>query len=83
MACGTPVIASEVGGLAYLVRDGETGFTIPAEEPDTLCEKLTWLLSDGKLHAKMSRQAAEYAKDYAWENIAKQIVEVYDELLNF
>jgi len=38
MACGTPVIASEVGGLAYLVRDGETGFTIPAEEPDTLCE---------------------------------------------
>jgi len=46
MACGTPVIASEVGGLAYLVHDGETGFTIPAEEPDTLCEKLTWLLND-------------------------------------
>ena len=81
MACGTPVIASEVGGLAYLVRDGETGFTIPAEEPDTLCEKLTWLLTDGELHAKMSRQAAEYAKDYAWENIAKQILEVYKELL--
>ena len=81
MACGTPVIASEVGGLAYLVRDGETGFTIPAEEPDTLCEKLTWLLTDGDLHAKMSRQAAEYAKDYAWENIAKQVVEVYNELL--
>jgi len=81
MACGTPVVASEVGGLAYLVRDGETGFTIPAEEPDTLCEKLTWLLNDGELHARMSRQAAEYAKDYAWEKIAKQIVGVYDELL--
>ena len=81
MACGTPVIASEVGGLAYLVRDGETGFTIPAEEPDTLCEKLSWLLNDPELHATMSRKAAEYAQDYAWEKIAKQIVEVYEELV--
>lgn len=80
MSCGTPVIASEVGGLAYLVRDGETGFTIPAEEPDTLCEKLTWLLNDGELHTKMSRQAAEYAQDYAWEKIATQVVEVYKNL---
>jgi D-inositol-3-phosphate glycosyltransferase len=82
MACGTPVIASEVGGLAYLVRDGETGFTIPAEEPDTLCEKLTWLLNDDALHRKMSGQAAEYAQDYAWEKIAKQIVGVYEGLVN-
>jgi len=81
MACGTPVIASEVGGLAYLVRDGETGFTIPAEEPDKLCDKLSWLLNDGVLHARMSRQAAEYAKDYAWKKIARQIVGVYEELL--
>jgi len=81
MACGTPVIASEVGGLAYLVRDGETGFTIPAEEPEMLCEKLSWLLNDEALHVKMSGQAAEYAQDYAWEKIAKQIVEVYEELV--
>lgn len=80
MACGTPVIASEVGGLAYLVRDGETGFTIPAEEPETLCEKLSWLLNDDELHAKMSAQAAAYAQDYAWEKIARQIVEVYEGL---
>ena len=80
MACGTPVIASEVGGLAYLVRDGETGFTIPAEEPETLCEKLSWLLNDDELHAKMSAQAAAYAQDYAWEKIAKQSVDVYEGL---
>ena len=80
MACGTPVIASEVGGLAYLVRDGETGFTIPAEEPEMLCEKLSWLLNDEALHQKMSGQAAGYAQDYAWEKIARQIVKVYEEL---
>jgi D-inositol-3-phosphate glycosyltransferase len=81
MACGTPVIASEVGGLGYLVRDGETGFTIPAEEPETLCEKLSWLLNDSDLHASMSKRAVEYAQDYAWEKIAKQIVDVYEGLV--
>ncbi|MEP0806262.1 MAG: glycosyltransferase [Chloroflexota bacterium] len=81
MACGTPVIASEVGGLAYLVRDGKTGFTIPAEEPDKLCEKISWLLNDKELHEQMSAQAAEYARDYAWEKIAVQIVDEYKKLV--
>jgi D-inositol-3-phosphate glycosyltransferase len=81
MACGTPVIASEVGGLAYLVRDGETGFTIPDQEPEELCEKISWLLNDTQLHATMSQRAVEYAQDYAWEKIAKQIVEVYEGLV--
>ncbi|HXF84297.1 MAG TPA: glycosyltransferase [Anaerolineales bacterium] len=80
MACGTPVIASEVGGLAYLVRNGETGFTIPDQEPETLCEKISWLLNDSSLRETMSRRAVEYAQNYAWEKIAKQIVEVYEEL---
>ncbi len=81
MACGTPVIASEVGGLAYLVRDGETGFTIPDQEPEKLCEKISWLLNDPELHESMSRRAVEYAQDYAWEKIAKQIVETYRGLI--
>jgi D-inositol-3-phosphate glycosyltransferase len=81
MACGTPVIASEVGGLAYLVRDGETGFTIPDQEPETLCEKISWLLNDRDLHVTMSQRAVEYAQDYAWEKIAKQIVGVYQNVI--
>ena len=81
MASGTPVIASEVGGLAYLVKDGETGFTIPDQEPDTLCEKISWLLNDHELHASMSQRAVEYAQDYAWEKIAEQIVNVYNGLV--
>jgi len=81
MACGTPVIASEVGGLAYLVRDGETGFTIPDQEPEMLCDKISWLLNDKLLHELMSFRAVEYAQGYAWETIAGQIVDVYRQLL--
>jgi D-inositol-3-phosphate glycosyltransferase len=81
MACGTPVIASEVGGLAYLVRDGETGFTIPSNEPDTLCEKLSWLLKDTPLRRTMSERAAQYAQSYSWDKIAAQIVGVYEAVM--
>ena len=81
MACGTPVIASEVGGLGFLVQDGETGFTIPDGEPDKLCEKLSLLLTDHELRESMGQRAADYACSYDWERIAKQIVDVYDGLI--
>ncbi|MFO7655414.1 MAG: glycosyltransferase family 4 protein [Candidatus Krumholzibacteriia bacterium] len=36
MACGTPVIASRVGGLAHLIQDGETGYFVPSQDPEAL-----------------------------------------------
>ena len=81
MACGTPVIASQVGGLAFLVQDGVTGYTVPAEDNIALCEKLTGLLGEESLRQEMGRNAAEYAQKYDWEKIAQQIVGVYTELI--
>lgn len=80
MACGTPVIASQVGGLAYLVKDGETGFHVPEGEPSALCDKLIMLLGDHVLRQKMGEQAAHYACEYDWNRIAMQILGVYQEL---
>ncbi len=81
MACGTPVIASEVGGLGFLVQDGETGFTVPDGDPQRLCEKLSLLLGDLELKAQMGRRAAEYAQDYSWDKIARRMAALYEELL--
>jgi D-inositol-3-phosphate glycosyltransferase len=82
MACGTPVIASEVGGLGYLVQDGVTGYTIPDSDPSMLCEKLSKLLGDNELRVTMGKRAADYATEYAWEKITSAIVKVYDEVAN-
>jgi D-inositol-3-phosphate glycosyltransferase len=81
MACGTPVVASETGGLAYLVRDGETGFHVPAVDPTALAEKLLLILQDDPLREKLGKQAAEYAKAYAWPLIVDQVLDLYATLL--
>jgi D-inositol-3-phosphate glycosyltransferase len=77
MACGTPVVASETGGLVFLVRDGETGFHVPTGDPEALADRLRQLLEDEVLRQRLGQQAAEYAKRYAWPLIADQIIDLY------
>ena len=81
MACGTPVVASQVGGLAFLVQDGETGYHINVGDTDALSQSLTTLLEDQLLHEKLSRQAAEFAQDYAWKNIARRVKALYEDVI--
>jgi D-inositol-3-phosphate glycosyltransferase len=81
MACGTPVVASQVGGLAFLVQDGITGYHVPDDDPAELCERLKRLLGDSDLRQTLGRQANSYAQQYAWEIIANQIAALYNSLL--
>jgi D-inositol-3-phosphate glycosyltransferase len=82
MACGTPVVASQIGGLAYLVQDGVTGYTVPVDEPLELANRLTLLLQDQSLRDRMGKQAILVAQDYAWDKIASKMLAIYDELLS-
>ena len=81
MACGTPVIASQVGGLAFLVQDGVTGYHVPDEDDEALCGKLSALLGDISLRKRLGKNAAEYAQSYAWPKIAAQLVEIYSDVI--
>jgi D-inositol-3-phosphate glycosyltransferase len=82
MACGIPVVASQVGGLAYLVQDGVTGYTVPVDEPALLAQRLTSLLLDEALRARMGNHGVRLAQDYAWEKIASKLLAVYEDLLS-
>jgi D-inositol-3-phosphate glycosyltransferase len=78
MACGTPVVASQVGGLAFLVQDGVTGYTVPTSDPRALADRLLSLIKDPDLRDRMGKQAAEFAKDYSWQTIAERILNLYN-----
>ena len=80
MACVIPVVASQVGGLAFLVQDGVTGYTVPVDEPQAMAERLMILLQDPQLRLQMGRQAADFAKLYGWEKITKQMIAIYEEV---
>jgi D-inositol-3-phosphate glycosyltransferase len=77
MACGTPVVASEVGGLAFLVQDGVTGFTVPVDDPQALADRLALLIQDPRLRERLGEQAHTVAQQYAWENIAARMLALY------
>jgi D-inositol-3-phosphate glycosyltransferase len=82
MAMGTPVIASEVGGLAFLVQDGENGFLVPSRDPEALAERIYTLLNDSNCRKVLGRNAQEHAQQYAWPEIVKRMVGVYEQLNN-
>ena len=81
MACGTPVVASQVGGLAFLVQDGVTGYSVPDQDPEALADRLVKILGDASIRTKMGQQAEEYARQYSWPIITSQIIKLYEEVI--
>jgi D-inositol-3-phosphate glycosyltransferase len=71
LACGTPVIATDVGDLKSIIRQGETGYIIDDNSPEVLASKMSLLLrsyeraSAPEIRASVSR--------FAWPNIAEQV----------
>jgi D-inositol-3-phosphate glycosyltransferase len=81
LACGTPVIASRVGGLASIVRDGETGFLVPWRDPHLFADRIVHLLKNDRLRTRMGLQARPSVERFGWDSIAEQHFELYQELL--
>jgi D-inositol-3-phosphate glycosyltransferase len=79
MASGTPVIASAVGGLAHLVKDGETGFLVPVRDPVALAERIGVLLRDNQLRAQLGANAVNLAQRYSWSYIADRLLPILED----
>lgn len=77
MACGTPVIASKVGGLAFTIQDGRTGFLVPEELPELLAKRIVLILSNASLRERLGKQAADVAQSYSWPAVTDQILDLY------
>lgn len=78
MACGTPVVASRVGGLVSTVIDGVTGYLIPWRCPGPFAEKLEVLLGNPELRNNFSRAAQRSVERFRWSSVGLRIADVYD-----
>jgi D-inositol-3-phosphate glycosyltransferase len=81
MACGAPVVASRVGGLATTIQDGVTGVLVPPRDDVALAAAIASLLGDETRRATLGRQAARWVQSFAWPSVTRMLLDVYAELV--
>jgi D-inositol-3-phosphate glycosyltransferase len=75
-ACGTPVVASRVGGLATAVAEGVSGILIDGHHPGDYADAFQRILSDPVLRESMSQKAVHHAEAFGWDVTADRTLEV-------
>ncbi len=79
-ACGTPVVAANVGGLASLVDPGVTGFLVEGRDPAVYAGHVAWLLDQPEAAQAMGARAATRARGYRWSTTAGRLRRIYADL---
>lgn len=82
MAAGVPVVATDVGGNAEAIVDGESGYIVPRRRPDLIAEKVISLLTDGSLHERISRGAEARSSVFSIDRMCAATDSLYTELLS-
>ena len=77
MACGTPVIASRVGGISSFVQDGADGYLVPWRCPEPFSDRIEVILNNDSLREYMGHSAKKKAHSLNWEKIAHRVSEYY------
>jgi glycosyltransferase involved in cell wall biosynthesis len=77
MACATPVICTDVGGMPEVVDDGRTGYVVPPNDPEALRISLHRLLDDETTWSALSDGALDRASANSWSAVARRCLEAY------
>jgi D-inositol-3-phosphate glycosyltransferase len=82
MACGTPVVASAVGGLKFTVVPEETGLLVPAKDEAAFANAIERILTDDLWVQQVRKQAVTRVQDhFSWTGVAVQLSDLYRSLL--
>ena len=81
-ACGKPVIGSRIGGIKYVIKDGETGILVTPRNSEELAKSLIMLIKDEDMAKKMGKKGRKMVEYYyTWEKVSKLTIELYKEIL--
>ncbi|MDL9945186.1 D-inositol-3-phosphate glycosyltransferase [Gordonia sp. ABSL11-1] len=80
-ACGTPVIAADVGGLSVAVADGRTGLLVDGHDVEDWTAAIGGLLDDPDRLAAMRRNTRTHAEQFSWEHTATQLLSSYSDAM--
>ena len=81
MSCGTPVVAFNIGGLADIVRDGETGYLASPEDANDLAAGISQLMDDEAGRQQMSHACRDLAtKEFSAKREVEQYIDLYQSL---
>ena len=81
MAAGLPVVASRVGGVAEIVREGDTGYTFASGDAEAIVAGISKIASDFENMRRMGADARAYAEGQSWDAIMDEVIEVYAGLI--
>lgn len=82
MACGTPVVASAVGGLKFSIVPEETGLLVPPQDTVAFAEAIDRILDNDLWATKLRQQASERVRqNFSWSGVAAQLSDLYRRLL--
>jgi D-inositol-3-phosphate glycosyltransferase len=81
-ACGTPVVATAVGGLRTAVSDGISGSLVDGHDPKAWASVLNRLLTEPQRRIVLSMGAIEHAAKFGWERTARGTLDVYDQVIS-
>jgi glycosyltransferase involved in cell wall biosynthesis len=84
MACEVPVVATNVGGIPEIVKEGENGFLVPPEDIPQLAKQLIKLLQDVSLRSTMGKIGRQmlFKMGLSWEQCAEKMKSVYQQAVN-
>ncbi len=81
-ACGTPVVATAVGGLRTAVADGISGVLVDGHDPRAWSSVLARLLAEPQRRVLLSMGALEHATHFGWDSTARGTIDIYDRVLS-
>jgi D-inositol-3-phosphate glycosyltransferase len=82
LACGTPVVAADVGAARAIIRQGKTGYVIPANVPYRLAAKIARLLSGPESTTESVNSMRASIARYSWSNIATAMIAEYQNVIS-